>query len=177
MTTTMQTDTQNVLQHGISVWAFTQRIMNRQWEGMKIPKWLSENKDYILANLHDTETIENYNIYHDCGKPFCLHIDSDGRRHYPNHAEVSYNTYLAYFECKVTATLIRNDMLIHTARTDQINQVNLSKKDLLTLLITALAEVHSNAEMFGGIESISFKMKYKKIEQRGNQIIKNITNE
>jgi hypothetical protein len=42
----------------------------------------------------------------------------------------------------------------------------------ISLLITGLAEIHANAEMFGGIESTSFKMKYKQINRRGKQIIK-----
>jgi hypothetical protein len=45
------------------------------------------------------------------------------------------------------------------------------KPHALTLLLTGLAEVHSNANMFGGIESTSFKIKYKSICQRGKQIL------
>jgi hypothetical protein len=47
-----------------------------------------------------------------------------------------------------------------------------SAKDAITLLIAALAEVHSNASLFGGIESTSFKIKWKTIDKRGRQICK-----
>jgi len=39
-----------------------------------------------------------------------------------------------------------------------------------TLLLTGLAEIHANADMFGGIESTSFKMKWKQINRRGKKI-------
>lgn len=42
----------------------------------------------------------------------------------------------------------------------------------LTLLLVGLAEIHSNAKMFGGLDSTSFKIKWKNINQRGKQIIK-----
>ena len=41
----------------------------------------------------------------------------------------------------------------------------------ISLLITALCEVHANAEMFGGIESVNFKIKTKQINKRGKSII------
>lgn len=44
-------------------------------------------------------------------------------------------------------------------------------KDALTLLVVGLCEVHSNATLFGGIESVSFKIKLKQIKKRGNKII------
>lgn len=42
----------------------------------------------------------------------------------------------------------------------------------ITLLITGLSEIHSNAKMFGGTDSTSFKIKLKSITQRGKQIFK-----
>jgi hypothetical protein len=46
----------------------------------------------------------------------------------------------------------------------------------LTLLLTGLAEIHSNCQMFGGFDSTSFKIKFKCISQRGKQIINLIKN-
>jgi hypothetical protein len=71
--------------------------------------------------------------------------------------------------------LISKDMVFHT-----INQIRWSWRILnsnslqtvLTLLVTSLCELHSNASMFGGIESTSFKIKYKQLDKRGNQVLK-----
>ncbi len=169
----MQTANLSVLDHGNSVWSFTQRLLNKDTEGFRIPNWLSENYDHILANLHDHSLIEEYNILHDCGKPYCLVVDEDGKRHFPNHAEVSKQTYLQLPDANpIVANLIGWDMVLHTATAEEIQAMNLSKQDAFTLLITALAEVHSNASMFGGIESQSFKQKWKKLERRGNMLLK-----
>lgn len=165
-----QTDTQNVLQHGLSVFSFTQRLISGNWAGMKIPEWFSENFEKIKENLLDFETIRLYNVYHDCGKPFCLTYDEKGR-HFPNHAEVSYETFKKYFNNDSAANLIKDDMVLHTATAEEIKSLNWSKNHYCTLLITALAELHSNAEMFGGIESTSFKIKFKKLNQRGKMLM------
>ena len=44
--------------------------------------------------------------------------------------------------------------------------------EAISLLLVALSEIHANAEMFGGIESTSFKIKWKQIDKRGNAICK-----
>ena len=97
-------------------------------------------------------------------------IDDEGKRHFPNHAEVSYNTYLQLFGNEQVAQLIRMDMDIHLLKSEQIEEFA-KRPEAITLLLTGLAEVHSNAAMFGGIESTSFKIKYKQIEKRGKQIL------
>lgn len=168
----MQTDTQTVLQHGESVWEFTKRLIARDWKGLRIPDWLSTNYMRIVNNLHSTEVIKNYNIYHDCGKPYCLEVDEESKRHYPNHAQVSYETYLEVFGDETVARLIRDDMCLHTETAEQLESKDWIIQDAFTLLITGLAELHSNAQMFGGVESTSFKMKWKKIDQRGKQLCK-----
>ena len=168
-----QTETQSVLDHGESVWVFTQRILNKDFDGMRIPDWLTNNFDEIVSNLHDMKVIEDYNILHDCGKPFCLTIDEEGKSHFPNHAEVSKETYLKLPDANpIVGNLIGWDMVLHTATAEEIAAMNLSKADSYTLLITALAEIHSNANMFGGIENVSFKQKWKKLDRRGNMILK-----
>lgn len=177
MKATPQTETMNVLEHGQSVWSYTQRIIQKQWDELRIPNWLSDNYHEIKSNLHDLEVIKDYNIFHDCGKPYCIEYDSDGRKHFPNHAQVSKETYKALPVSNVenhlaVSNLIGWDMVLHTYSADQIKELNLSKADAYTLLITALAEIHSNAEMFGGIESISFKQKWKKLDRRGKMLMK-----
>jgi hypothetical protein len=173
MSKCQQTPTQTVLEHGESVWRFTQRIMKCDFEGMRIPGWFDGNTGEILNNLHEESIIKEYNILHDCGKPYCLEVDDDGKRHFPNHAEVSRQTYLSLPVANMhVANLIGWDMVLHTATADEIKEIGLTKKDAYTLLITAFAEIHSNAEMFGGIESISFKSKWKKLDRRGKMLLK-----
>ena len=173
MANTPQTETQSVLDHGESVWRFTQRILSRDFDGMRIPQSLIDNFDEVTSNLHSYEIIQDYNILHDCGKPYCIEYDEDGRKHFPNHAHVSKETYLNLNESKrEVADLIGWDMLLHSGTADEIKEVGLSKYDAHTLLITSLSEIHSNASMFGGIESISFKSKWKKLDRRSKMILR-----
>lgn len=168
-----QTETMSVLEHGESVWSYTQKLLDKNTEGFRVPNWLLENYDEILANVHAIEIIKDYNVLHDCGKPYCLTVDENGKRHFPNHAEVSKQTYLELENANpIVANLIGWDMVLHSATAEEIQALNLSKADSYTLLLTALAEVHSNAAMFGGIESVSFKQKWKKLDRRGNMILK-----
>lgn len=176
-----QTKGQSVLQHGQSVKNYLFDLINHLREGSslkyewKLPDWVLENKDLILSSLPDDETLELYTIYHDCGKPFCLEIDSEGRRHFPNHAEVSYQYFNQVFNNPVAAELILHDMDIHLLKSDGV--VEFCKNHYaLTLLLTGLAELHSNAQMFGGLDSTSFKIKWKCINQRGKQIINQLKN-
>jgi hypothetical protein len=65
-------------------------------------------------------------------------------------------------------------MLFHTGCSEEVAKhlTKLDTKSIITLLIASLAEIHSNAEMFGGIESTSFKIKWKNIDRRGKQVFK-----
>ncbi len=67
-------------------------------------------------------------------------------------------------------------MDIHLIKANQLEDfIGKSKLDFniaISLLITGLTEIHANAEMFGGIESNSYKIKYKQIDSRGKKIIK-----
>lgn len=44
------------------------------------------------------------------------------------------------------------------------------KPEAITLMLVGLAEIHANAEMFGGLDSTSFKIKFKHIDVRGRQV-------
>ena len=83
-----QTETQTVFEHGHSVWKYTQTILNEDWELLILPQWFKDNFSLIKNLIHDIETIQEYNIYHDCGKPFCITVDEFNKQHFPNHAEV-----------------------------------------------------------------------------------------
>ena len=180
MLTCEQTQGQSVYQHGVSVRQHFFELIDslendHSLDGWRIPQWIHTYRDQILANLHDSETISNYTLYHDCGKPYCREVDDEGRVHFPNHAEISRDVWMNVGKDETVGLLIANDMIIHTATADEINQkltIEWSIKDSITLLIAAIAEIHSNAKMFGGIESNSFKSKWKKIDRRGKQICK-----
>jgi hypothetical protein len=148
-------------------------LITKNWAELKIPGWLSENFDYILANLHSYDTIKLYAVNHDCGKHLVKVVDVEGKPHYPNHAQASHDYWVEHCPDKVTeARLILNDMFFHTCSAEELSNTTLDKKDLYTLLLTALAEIHANAQLFGGIDSTSFKIKYRQIERRGKQLLR-----
>jgi hypothetical protein len=172
-----QTQGQNVFQHGLSVQYRTFDLIDHIThdtclEGWRLPSWFEQFKTRLIP--HDRETVANYTLYHDCGKPFCRTVDDQGRVHFPDHANVSADLYLKATGDEDISRLIRNDMEIHTASAEEISAlcVTWSAEDACTLLLAALAEIHANAALFGGIESQSFKQKLKQIERRGKQICK-----
>ena len=114
-------------------------------------------------------------MYHDLGKPFCRTVDENGKQHFPNHAQVSEKIWLENGGDVQVGRLIGMDMDIHTIKAVQVPEFA-SRPEAISLLLTGLAEVHSNAKMFGGIESTSFKIKFGQIEKRGNAIIKELKN-
>jgi len=135
-----------------------------------------EYKDDLLANLHPEGKLQLYALYHDCGKPFCRHIDKKtGHYHFPNHAEVSRYVWACVGGNDIVGHLIAQDMVIHTASSEEIArkmQNEWSCEDSASLLLASIAEINSNARMFGGLESTSFKIKAKTVEKRGRQICK-----
>ena len=176
-----QTKGQSVLEHGVSVKNYLFDLINHLRDGKplqyewKLPDWVFDNKDLLISSLPDDETLELYTVYHDCGKPFCLEIDSDGKKHFPNHAEVSYQYFNQVFNNSVASDLILHDMDIHLLKSDGVTQF-CQNPYAITLLLTGLSELHSNAQMFGGIHSQSFLIKKKNIFKRGKNIIHFIKN-
>lgn len=169
-----QTETQSVYQHGLSVKEHIFDLISFLKTGQitgswKLPDWMSLYQQQLLASLLSEDIIEEYAIFHDCGKPYCLTIDELGRKHFPNHSEVSYRTWQTVSTNQTVANLIRWDMKIHTMKAVEIEEF-ISHPEATTLLLAGLAEVHSNAKMFGGIESDSFKIKWSQINKRGKTI-------
>ena len=99
-------------------------------------------------------------------------MDDNGRVHFPNHAEVSARVWRENFSNHITIeNLIRMDMDVHTMSACDVPEFA-KRPEAASLLLAALAEVHANAELFGGIESTSFKIKWKHINKRGCAIVK-----
>lgn len=173
MIATPQTDTQNILEHGISVAKHFDKLISGDTNNWKLPTWFTDNKEFILNNIHSLEDIKEYQVMHDCGKPYCMTIDEQGKRHFPNHTQVSFDTFSKISDNKVVADLILKDMIFHTIKSDEVEDFVKSNsiETVLTLLVTALCELHSNATMFGGIESTSFKIKFKQLDKRGKQVL------
>lgn len=139
---------------------------------MKLPDWFTEYHEILVNCQLPIKQVKKYIIYHDCGKHLCQEIDEDGKSHYPNHANVSADYWAKHSNDLLVENLIRNDMFFHTCKAKDLKETQLTKNELATLLVTALAEIHANSEMFGGIKSQSFKIKYKQIERRGKSFVK-----
>ena len=153
-----------------------QRLDEPDW---KFPDWCRLYGPELSHNLHDHKTAERYIIFHDCGKWACLTTDADGKRHFPNHAEVSQNIFREHFDHETAAKLIGWDMVMHTMKDADIDYwlSQWSIKDACTLMLASLAEIHANAALFGGekgIESTSFKIKWKQVDKRGKAICKRL---
>lgn len=167
-----QTKGLSVLDHGFSVRNYFldlyshlkyQTNLEYKW---RLPNWVnSKLLDYLLPLRH----IEIYQVFHDCGKPFCKSVDSEGKFHFPNHAKESYKCWLNVGGSKQIANLMHMDMDIHLLKATEVEEFA-NRKEAITLLLTGLCEIHANASMFGGLESTSFKIKWKKINQRGKAI-------
>lgn len=168
-----QTKVLNILEHGKSVNNYFHDLrkhilknkpLKYDW---KLPEWIF-NKD-LWSTIENIKDINKYQIFHDCGKPFCIHIDEDGKRHFPDHSKKSAEIWFKLTGNIIQSELIAHDMDIHLLKMDQFNDFY-NIKYHPTLLITGFCEIHSNAAMFGGIDSDSFKIKWKKINKIGNKI-------
>jgi len=168
----------SVLEHGYSVAHYYRDLRNHILSGTplkyewKLPEWAMDEKlwndDISLRDIY------KYQIFHDCGKPYCINIDEEGRKHFPNHADISYDISRNFFSEDV-AMLIKNDMASHLTKPSNYLDF-MALPNYKILLITGLCEIHSNATMFGGIESTSFKIKHKKLNRLGKNIVKELNN-
>lgn len=172
-----QTAGLSVLAHGEMVWERYSELLAHLREGKplagewRLPDWTEDPR--ILPGLLDDQTMELYQTYHDCGKPRCLVVDEDGRRHFPDHAHVSRQTWLDIGGAPDVAELIGLDMEVHLLKDAGVAEFA-QRPQAIALLLTALCEIHANASMFGGIESVSFKMKWKQIDKRGRAALRRI---
>lgn len=172
-----QTAGMTVLQHGEMVSAYHRDLVSHLRDGTalayewRLPEWIRDLA--LLEGLPSDGTMAEYHVFHDCGKPYCRTVDEDGRQHFPDHAAVSEAMWLAIGGDPEVGTLIGMDMDVHLLKGEGV-EAFAQRPQARALLLTALAEVHANASMFGGIESVSFKMKWKNLDKRGRAIMKAI---
>lgn len=178
MMTTNQTKGMSILEHGESVaewfhdlheFLMNGSCLTKSW---KLPAWIGETT-ILKQNLLPLEICREYQVFHDCGKPFCIELDDEGKQHFPDHANVSAHVWRTIGGDPMVENLIRMDMDIHTLKAVDVDEF-VKRQEAITLLLAGLCEVHSNAQMFGGIESTSFKIKWKQIDKRGSAIIKRL---
>jgi len=173
-----QTEGQSVYEHGLSVREHTLQLIDLLRKGQTspnwiLPSWIFPHSKQLLGALMPQDIIDDYTIFHDCGKPYCK---SDGQRRFPNHAEASYHKWLELGGHLSAARLMRYDMMIHTMKATDL-EAFASLPEAATLLIVGLAEIHANATMFGGLGSTSFKIKWRQIDRRGKAICKKLFQE
>lgn len=169
-----QTSGMNMIQHGASVYEFFNDLKDHVTKGTplrnewKLPEWASDAK--LWSKLLDSQVVEEYQLFHDCGKPFCRTVDDEGKQHFPDHAATSEKIWREIGGDEQVAKLIGMDMDVHLLKDAGIAEFA-GRVEAATLLVTGLAEIHSNARMFGGIDSTSFKIKWKHIDKRGKKIL------
>jgi hypothetical protein len=168
-----QTSSLSFWEHGSMVAARFRDLMNQDphmtW---RLPAWFTEHADSIRKKLlPDFELIMKYQQWHDLGKPHCRTLDDAGKVHYPDHATVSATIWHQLGGDPKIGKLIGQDMLCHQLRPAEAAAFA-ANPNALTLLITALCELHANASMFGGIQSDSFKIKFKRLDRCGAIILK-----
>lgn len=167
----------SVYEHGVSVHEWFHDLFNhlvhnteltKPW---RLPSWIYDPR--LISSLLPFHVLRDYQIWHDIGKPDCRIVDEEGKQHFPDHAEVSYRTWV--HQCEPTeenllvGELIRKDMLAHTVKGEAALEF---VKDPLapSLLITALAEIHSNAAQMNRLETDGFKIKFKQLEKLGKKL-------
>lgn len=60
----------------------------------------------------------------------------------------------------------------HLLKAKDLKEFSKKPQIAINLMLTALAEVHANSQLFGGQDSVSFKIKWKQIDQRGRALCK-----
>jgi peptidyl-tRNA hydrolase len=167
-----------VLQHGLMVRDHYRDLMDHLRYGSplrgkwKLPEWIRDPR--LLEDLPSDEVMADYHVFHDCSKPIVLQIDEDGRRHFPDHASASRKAWIDAGGSAEVGDLIGMDMDVHLLKDEGVAAFSL-RPEAGALLLTALSEIHANASMFGGVESTSFKMKWKQVDKRGRAILKAIS--
>src|SRR5579885_3919643 len=64
----------------------------------KMPTWMTTHRETILKHLIDFAQVKRYQVYHDCGKPYCVQVSQDCKSHFPSHAQVSAQVWQQLFK-------------------------------------------------------------------------------
>lgn len=174
-----QNDKQTIMQHGMSIresaFNLLEKIHGKHAKGQDhwdfvVPEAMLEGplNTFLRENLHDAQTIWNYTLFHDCGKPDCVTYDEDGKRHFPEHEKSSSEVW-SKIGTEDEARLMLLDMSLHRLKATGFEDFmsSTSSKDVATLLLTAYAEVYANAvdNSAEGTDSVSFKIKKKALDR------------
>ena len=141
-----------------------------QVEALAVPAWMATYQAELaqVAQEHGA-LLRQYLAWHDCGKPFCLTYDEAGRPHFPGHAAVSARVWVDGGGSVRAAGLMAQDMDLHVLRAEEAEDFA-RRPDAALLLLAGVASLHANAADFGGTESDSFKIKFKRLSSRGQRI-------
>ena len=169
MLSCQQTTDQNMLEHGWSVRNHTLELLPQYIEQIN---WKPEhgNLNYVL---------DQYTIWHDMSKHSVKTTDPvTNKCHYFGHAKASaeaYRNMAVGSHTSLISALIETDMDLHTIRDvtaiestlNEYRKYDLNGIPIRTFIaiktLVAFAELDSNAELFGGKESDSYKIKFKRL--------------
>jgi hypothetical protein len=137
---------------------------------LPVPAWVEAFRQPLLgAASCNRALMRDYLTTHDCGKPFCLSFDETGRAHFPGHASISARVWLELGGTLRVASLIAQDMDLHTLKPEDV-EAFAERPDSELLLLSGVASLHANADDFGGASSDSFKIKMKRLTSRGARV-------
>lgn len=163
MEATEQTPGLSVLGHGHMVHQRYLELVQELELGVG-PTVLQNLWESLRERLVSPEDIEEYQIYHDCGKPVC----SVGGR-FPDHAYHSAKQWSLLHGRGTVSELMSMDMVFHLANAEAAKLI-WTHHLAPTLYVTAWAEILANASMFGGEDSVSFKKKRKRLDRAGRAL-------
>lgn len=176
----MQTPTISTLQHGLLCFSRYLDILQVLAGGpslynLELPAHLLTNASVLKTHQLSLDVVMSALIHHDCGKYLALTEDEEGV-HFRDHAAISARLYSSLFSNEPASWLIANDMLLHTCSADVLAKIipTVDANKLLTLILCSYGELYANEQMFGGRESVSFKIKLKQLNKRSNQILKEV---
>lgn len=174
MRNTFQYKDHCMIKHGESVKYYYDALLEHfeEWDiQFSFPDYIYDLYEETKDKLLPIEIVHEYQIYHDCGKPFSKVVDENGRVHYPDHARVSSNLWRQAGGNEIACALIFMDMDFHTLRGDDL--MTLWRHPYApTLYFTALAELYANFELLNSTNPDGFKIKQKRLMSAAKKYFK-----